>query len=209
MGSDPLRRSSIMEEMEKIAPFQHPILPEIASRWSPLAFSERAVEPDKLQRLFEAARWAASSNNEQPWSYIVGRKDQPEDFERLAACLVEGNAWARKAPVLALSVARTVSTGAKPGQPNRYAFHDVGMASENLWIQAIAEGLIVHQMAGYDVEKARTDLGLPKDHEPVAMIAIGYYGDHARLPDKWRTREEKPRLRKTIEEFVFRGRWGN
>ena len=192
--------------MKKIAPSQYPILPEIALRWSPLAFADRPVEPEKLKRIFEAARWAPSSNNDQPWSFVIAAKEQSEEFELLAGCLNEGNAWARKVPLLALSVARMIF--AATGKPNRHAFHDTGMAVGNVLAQATAEGLMVHQMAGYDVEKARTALRLPADHEPAAMIAIGYYGDHDSLPPAHREREEKPRVRKPIDQFVFGGRWG-
>ncbi|MCU1263229.1 MAG: Nitroreductase [Bryobacterales bacterium] len=189
--------------VKKTAPAQFPILPELADRWSPVAFSPRAVESEKLQRIFEAARWAPSSSNEQPWSFVAATSDDPEAFERLADCLVPGNAWARKAPVLALSVARTVFAGT--ATPNRHAFHDTGMAVGNLLAQATAEGLMVHQMAGYDVEKARRNLSLPANHEPVAMIAIGYYGEPTPAQ---REREERPRTRKPIDQFVFSGRWG-
>lgn len=164
------------------------------------------MDSEELARLFEAARWAASSGNEQPWSFVVGTREQPEMFEKLAACLHPGNAWAKKAPVLLLSVARMVGSGS--GNPNRYAFHDTGMAVGNLLSQATADGLFVHQMGGFDVEKARKDLGLPANHDPVAMIAIGYHGDEEQADPALKEREKRPRARKPVEEFVFHGAWG-
>ncbi|MGH7236266.1 MAG: nitroreductase family protein, partial [Nitrospiraceae bacterium] len=138
--------------MDKPAQAQYPIHDLLQKRWSPRAFSGRAVEADKLRILFEAARWAPSSFNEQPWSFIVATKDDQANFDRLLRCLLEGNrAWARHAPVLRLSVAKLRFE--EDGEPNRHAFHDVGLAVENLVIQATALGLVVHQMAGFDVQK--------------------------------------------------------
>ena len=189
--------------MDKSAPAQYPILPEIADRWSPYAFASRPVEREKLNRLFEAARWAPSSSNEQPWSFVVALASEAAEFNLLADCLAPGNAWARQAPVLALSVARMVMAGTST--PNRHAFHDTGLAVANLLAEATHEGLVVHQMAGYDVEKARRNAALPLNHDPVAMIAIGYYGDPTAAQSE---RESKPRFRKPASQFVFTGRWG-
>jgi nitroreductase len=192
--------------MEKPADVDHPIHDLLRRRWSPRAFSDRMVEPNTLQSLFEAARWAPSSNNEQPWHFIIGTKDDPAAHDRLFQCLKEGNKkWAFRAPVLMLSVARL--NFEDDDQPNRHAFHDSGMAVFSLTLQATALGLIVHQMAGFDVEKARADLKIPAGYEPVAMIAVGYPGDPAELPDYLRERELKPRERKPVPEFVFSGMW--
>src|SRR2546425_8759579 len=130
---------------EKIAVADHEILDLIARRWSPRAFAARPVEPQKLNSLFEAARWAPSCFNEQPWSFLAATIDNAPEHERLASCLVPANAWARKAPVLALSVAAL--DFAQTGKPNRHAYHDVGLAVENLVIQAMSMGIFVHQMA--------------------------------------------------------------
>lgn len=193
--------------MEKPAEAAHTIHDLIARRWSPRAFDERPVEPEKLKSLFESARWAPSSNNEQPWRFIVASKATPTDYDRLLACLVEGNRkWAFRAPVLILSVASV--NFEDDGKPNRHAFHDTGMAVENLVLQATALGLQAHQMAGFDVEKARTDLKIQSGYEPVAMIAVGYPGDPALLPDYLRERELKPRDRQPIGDFVFSAQWG-
>ncbi|HET6676617.1 MAG TPA: nitroreductase family protein [Nitrospiraceae bacterium] len=192
--------------MEKPAETAYPIHDLLRRRWSPRAFSERSVEPEKVLSLFEAARWAPSSNNEQPWSFVIATKDEP-GYRLLFACLKEGNKkWAFRAPVLALSVARLHFED--DGTPNRHAVHDTGMAVFSLVVQATALGLIIHQMAGYDVEKARQELKIPAGHDPVAMIAVGYPGDSNQLPDYLRERELKARERKPMSEFVFEGVWG-
>jgi len=193
--------------VEKPADVQHPIHDLIKRRWSPRAFSDRSIKPETLQSLLEAARWAPSSNNEQPWSFIVAAKDDPDEFGRLLSCLVEGNSlWAQHAPVLMVSVARL--SFEDDGQPNRHAFHDVGQAVANLIVQATALGLMVHQMAGFHPDKVRELYSVPKEFEPVAAMALGYPGDPQSLPDKLKKRELAPRERKPITEFVFTGRWG-
>ena len=193
--------------MEKPAQTQFPIHELLGKRWSPRAYDERPVEREKLQSLFEAARWAPSSNNEQPWRFVVAIKEDQTEYARLLACLVEGNRkWASRAPVLILSVASL--NFEDDSKPNRHAFHDTGMAVENLVLQATALGLAAHQMAGFDVEKARADLKIPSGYEPVAMIAVGYPGDPASLPDRLRERELQPRSRQPISEWTFSGQWG-
>ena len=193
--------------MDKPAQTEIPIHDLIARRWSPRAFDERPVEADTLRMLFEAARWAPSSNNEQPWRFIVATKDHATEWNRLFDCLVEGNqTWAFQAPVLMLSIASL--NFEDDGKPNRHAFHDTGLAVENLVLQATAGGLVAHQMAGFDVEKARADLRIPAGHEPVAMIAIGYPGNPNVLPERLRERELRPRSRRPIGEWTFWGQWG-
>ena len=193
--------------MEKQADTAYPIHELLQRRWSPRAFSDKMVETDKLRSVFEAARWAPSSDNEQPWQFVIATKNSPSEYDRLFQCLKEGNKkWAHLAPVLMLSVAGL--NWEEDGTPNRHAFHDTGMAVFSLVVQATALGLMVHQMAGFDVEKARTDLKIPDGHEPVAMIAIGYPGDPDLLQEPYRTRELRPRERKPIAEFVFSAEWG-
>lgn len=194
--------------MEKPAQTEFPIHDLLARRWSPRAFDERPVEFGTLRALFEAARWAPSSNNEQPWRFIVASKtDQQAEWNRLFDCLMEGNQrWAVHAPVLMLSIARV--NFEDDGTPNRHAFHDTGLAAENLVLQATASGLVAHQMAGFDVEKARGDLKIPSGYEPVAMIAVGYPGDPAVLSERLRERELQPRSRRPIREWTFFGQWG-
>ena len=180
----------------------------IRNRWSPRAFAEKAVTPEVLRSLFEAARWAPSSNNEQPWAYLVATKDDPENFAKTLGVLVEFNAsWAKHAPVLALSVAHLKTQ--REGKPNRVALHDVGSATAQLTVEANARGLQVHQMAGFDAEKARQAFAIPADWEPVAAMAIGYPGNPDLLPEKLRDRELAPRTRKPLSEFVMTGGWGH
>lgn len=193
--------------MEKPAQTQFHIHDLLARRWSPRAFDERPVGTDTLRTLFEAARWAPSSNNEQPWRFIVASQERRTDWNRLFECLAESNRrWAFRAPVLILSIARMHFEN--DGNPNRHAFHDTGLATENLVVQATAQGLAAHQMAGFDVEKARLDLRIPAGYEPVAMIAVGYPGDPALLPERLRERELRPRDRRPIGDWTFMGQWG-
>lgn len=193
--------------MEKPAETRYPIHDLIRSRWSPLAFSERLVEMEKLHSLFEAARWAMSSFNEQPWVYLVATRDQPEEFEKMLGCLVEGNQpWAKHAPVLMLSVAKLSFD--RNGKPNRHAFHDVGAASALLSLQATALGLFVHQMAGILPDHARSVFAIPESWEPVAGLALGYAGDADALPENLKQRQLAPRSRKEISQFIYSGKWG-
>jgi len=193
--------------MHKRAPTDLPVHDFVAERWSPRAFSDKPVAPDVLQSLFEAARWAPSSSNEQPWAYIVATKDDAENFAKLLSVLVPFNVtWAQHAPVLALAVAELAF--AKNGTPNRNAQHDVGAASAWLTVEATSRGLFVHQMAGYDHDKARQVFVIPAGWEPIAAIAIGYPGDPDSLPQPLRDREVAPRTRKPISEFVMSGSWG-
>ncbi len=193
--------------MEKPAETDTPMHDLLRRRWSPRAFADRPVEVDKLRSLIEAARWAPSSFNEQPWAYLMAARDNPEEFARLLSVLTEGNvAWAQRAPVLMLSIAKL--NFERNGRPNRHAFHDVGLASASLIMQATALGLVAHQMAGFDAGKARELFAIPEGWEPVAAIALGYPGEPESLPERLRSRELEPRTRKPLEQFVFTGRWG-
>ncbi len=184
-----------------------PIHELLSMRWSPRAFDTRPVEPEKLRALFEAARWAASSYNAQPWYFIVATKDDPKNFQRILDSFVEFNqGWAKSAPTLALSVAG--SKFQHNGEQNRHALHDVGQAAANLALQAAALGLQVHQMAGILPDKARELFSIPEGYEPVAGIAIGYPGDASSLPEHLKERENAPRERKPLKSFVFAGKWG-
>ena len=193
--------------MEKPAPAKYPIHDLISRRWSPRAFSSKPVEREKIQSLLEAARWAASCFNDQPWYFILATKEDPIEFERLVNCLVPGNVeWASKAPVVMLSVARLGY--AYNGKPNNWAKHDVGQAAANICVQATALGLQVHQMAGYDAAKARETYGIPEGFDPVAMMVIGYPGEPGSLPEKLQKQEMSPRERKSMAECVFSRKWG-
>jgi nitroreductase len=194
--------------MQKPAPSDFPVHELIRERWSPRAFTDKPIPQDVLRSIFEAARWAPSSNNEQPWAYIVATNGDKENFEKMLSVLVEFNAgWAKSAPVLALAVARL--TFAKNNTPNRNALYDTGAASALLSVEATAHGLAVHQMAGFDPEKARQVFGIPPGWEPIAALAIGYPGDPASLPPPLKDREIAPRTRKPIAEFVMAGQWGH
>lgn len=198
-----------MAVLRKPAETSVPIHDIISNRWSPRSFDRRPVEPETLKTLFEAARWAASSYNAQPWYYIVATKDDPANYKKVLDCFVEFNqGWAKNAPALALSIAQLNFAMADNKAPNRHAFHDVGQASANLALQANALGLEVHQMAGILPEKAREIFDIPAGYEAVAGIAIGYPGDPATLPDGMRQRELDKRSRKPLDSFVFTGKWG-
>jgi nitroreductase len=194
--------------MHKPAPSDFPVHELIRERWSPRAFADKPVPQHVLRSIFEAARWAPSSNNEQPWAYIVATKDDEENFDKMLSVLVEFNAqWARSASVLALAVAKL--TFGKNNSPNRNAQYDTGAASALLSMEATAQGLAVHQMAGFDPEKGRHVFAIPPGWEPIAALAIGYPGDPASLPSPLKDRELAPRTRKPIAEFVMAGQWGH
>lgn len=191
----------------KRAVTEHDIIDVLAERWSPRAFADRPVEPKKLRQLFEAARWAASSYNEQPWRYIVATKDDPEGYERLLNCLGEFNQqWAKTAPVLMLGFYKT--TFSRNGKNNRCAAHDLGAASAQLTAQATALDLYVHQMAGIEIDVIQETYDVPDDFEPMAALAVGYLGDPDVLPEKLAKRERSERSRRPLDETVFGGDWG-
>lgn len=193
---------------EKEASPNHPIHELLAERWSPYAFADRSVDEADLRSLFEAARWAASSYNEQPWSYIVATKANPKQFQQLLSCLVEGNqVWAQLAPVLVLGI--TSLKFSRNGKDNKAAIHDLGLASGNLSVEATARGLFVHQMIGILPDKAREIYEIPADHEAWTALAIGYQGDPTNLSESLGARDLAPRQRKPLSEFVFSGKWGN
>ena len=194
--------------MQKPAATDHPVHDFIVKRWSPRAFSEKPVPPEVLRSLFEAARWAASSYNDQPWSYIVATSDDEKNYSKMLGVLMDMNAlWAKQAPVLAISVAR--QNFKHNGTPNRVALHDVGAANAQLTMEATSRGLLVHQMAGFHLDKAREVFGIPAGWEPVSAIAIGYPGDPETLPEKLREPELALRTRKPLSEFVMSGHWGH
>jgi len=191
----------------KNAVTDHPIQPVLSERWSPYGFADRPVSVADLQSLFEAARWAASSYNEQPWRYLVATSDNSQEFERLLLCLVDGNrAWAKAAPVLALGVVSLQFD--KNKKENRAAVHDLGLAAGNLVAEATARGISVHQMIGILPDKARELYHIPAHFEAWTALAIGYKADPANLPEALKARDLAPRQRKPLSEFVFTGDWG-
>src|ERR1019366_7965542 len=185
---------------------EHPVLDVIRSRWSPAIYSPQTVEPEKLLSILEAARWAPSSYNAQPWIFLVARKEEPEEFARMLSCLVPGNvAWAQHVPVLMISGAKLQFD--HNGSANRHAFHDTGIATGFLMLQAAALGVLAHGMAGFDAAKARELYGIPESHEAVAAIVLGYTGDEQGATEALRKRNQR-KQRRTLNQFVFAGRWG-
>ncbi len=194
--------------MEKPADTQHPVNELIRRRWSPRAFAPKMVEGTVLASMLEAARWAASSFNEQPWYYLVATKDQPEEFSRMLACLVDVNqSWAKGAPVLMLSFMKT--NFSHNDSPNRVAMHDVGAASSTLALEGMTRGVFVHQMGGILLDKIRQTYDIPPGYDPVAAIALGYAGDVKTLPEKFQAAEVAPRQRKPLAQFIYSKMWAN
>ncbi len=180
----------------------------IADRWSPYVFEPRAVEQEKLTSCLEAARWAASSFNEQPWAFLVATRDNESEFQRILSCLVEPNqAWAKDAGALVITAICPVFS--RNDNPNRVAEHDLGLAVGNFTIQATALGLAVHQMAGIDIEKTRTELEIPDTHQPMTAIAVGYPGNLDDADEQMAQRDRGPRQRKPLGEIVFGAKWGS
>jgi len=188
-------------EALKHAPGVAGMLEPILHRWSPRAYEDRPVPAEDLKKGFEAARWAASSSNEQPWRFLVGRNGDAT-FGKILDTLVPGNqVWAKHAPVLILAAAR--KHFAQNGKINRHAWHDTGAAMANHAVQVTALGLHAHSMAGFDHDKAQTLFQIPDDYETIAVTAVGYFGDPDSLPEELRKREETPRERKDLKEIVF------
>ena len=193
--------------MSKSASPDHPIHELISERWSPYSYSNRLVPQADLLSIFEAARWAASSFNEQPWRYIVATRDRTDDFERILSCLLDGNrTWAKEVPTLALGCIRT--TFSRNNKPNRVAQHDLGLASASLSLEATSRGVYVHQMAGLMADKAREVFGIPEGFEAVTALALGYRSESGTGDSSLLARDERPRTRRPLDEFVFGGHWG-
>ena len=197
----------IDEILEMPASAERQVHDLLRRRWSPRAFAERPVEPTTIRSVLEAARWAPSSANQQPWSFVVATKEDSAEHARLLGILMEGNVrWARHAPALILVVARLYTD--RDGRTSQRSLYDAGLAVANLTTQATALGLFVHQMGGFYTDKAREAFAIPDGYEPVVELALGYLGDPESLPEDLRTRETAVRTRKPLEEFVFSGRWG-
>ena len=189
---------------------EHPIMEVLSNRWSPYRFQPREVENEKILSCLEAARWAASSFNDQPWSWIVARRQDAEAFEQVLGCLLEANqVWAKEAGVLVL----TVSRGAfrRGGKPNRVALHDLGLAAAQLSLQATSLGLQTHQMAGVNLSLVRQRFGVPEGYDPQTAIAIGY-PDHnqpqSEVAKQLHDRDSGPRQREPLAAQVFGEKWG-
>jgi nitroreductase len=189
------------EIVAKNAKIDYPVSELIAKRWSARAFSTRHVEKSKLLSVLEAARWAPSSRNEQPWRYIVFTNDNPEMLKKAQSVLKGINDYAKRAPILICAI--TKKTYSENGGPNRLHFHDLGAANENMFLEAFNQGLIMHEMGGFDVEKAREIFKVPEDYKVGIMIAIGYQDTYHVLPDRLREKAFAPRVRKSLSEIVF------
>jgi nitroreductase len=185
----------------------YPVSEIIAQRWSARAFSTRPVEFSKLLSILEAARWAPSSRNEQPWRYIVFTSDNPEKLKEAQSVLKEINEYAKRAPILICAISK--KTYSENGKSNRLHFHDLGAANENMFLEAFNQGLIMHEMGGFDVEKARDIFDVPEDYEVGIMIAIGYQDTYHVLPERLRDKAFTPRVRKPLSEIVFIEEIGN
>ena len=192
--------------MEKPADAAHPIHALVRDRYSPRAFGDQALELAEIQSLMEAARWAPSSMNEQPWRFVVTRR--PSDgFDRLAAALASGNRpWASRAGAL---IAVTVSeTFRRNDKPNIHAWHDVGLAVATLTLQATALGLGVHQMGGIDSDAVRAACEVPAEYAIISVLAVGHVGEVSDLSEELAERERAPRNRLAPAEIVFSDRFG-
>ena len=192
--------------MKKQANNKYPILEEIRQRWSPRAYSDKAVEKEKLQSIFEAARWAPSAFNEQPWRFIVGRKGE-KTWDLILETLGEWNQkWAGKAPVLVINIGK--KTSSFNSKPNATYAYDTGQAVAMMVTEAVNQGMIAHQMSGFSAEKATELFDIPEDYQPISVTAIGYLGDPDQLPEDMRKSELEDRKRKPLAETVFSGKFG-
>ncbi len=179
----------------------------ISERKSIRAFSDKGITDEALITLLEAARWAPSSMNEQPWRFIVVRKENTDAFQKMIQCLNDSNKiWAQHASVLLLTIANNTITSLN--KPNAYAWHDIGLAIGNLSLQAISMDIFLHQMGGFNKEEAKKLFNIPTGYDPVSVIALGYQGNADKLPSPLRERELKPRERKPLSEIVFANTFG-
>lgn len=193
--------------MDKPAQTQFPIHELLKKRWSPRVFSPRAVPRETLMSLFEAARWSASSYNEQPWRFIVARREDAPEFQRMLECLVPANqAWAKGAPVLVIGVKKRDFT--LNGHPNRVALHDLGAAAASLTFEATHRGLFVHQMAGIDQARCKQTYKIPDGFDAETALAIGHGVEEKDIPAEMKASETEARARKPFGEFVFGAEFG-
>jgi nitroreductase len=182
------------------------VLPVVRTRWSPRSFSDREVSSADLRRVFEAARWAPSSFNEQPWRFLVGVRNS-ETYQRIASALGDFNrGWALSAPVLILGAAKRRFS--RNDKENYHALFDLGAASGFITLQAAALGLATHQMAGFDQDAARKAFQIPEDYVLGSVMALGHQGEPSALNhEQMLAQETAPRSRKPLNEIVFSA-WG-
>ena len=186
--------------VDRTAPVEHPVLDVLANRWSPRAFDpETPIDEEKLSRALEAARWSPSASNSQPWRLIVARRGT-ELHDRIHASLMGFNqAWAGNSAVLIVALAETATA---EGTAITHATYDLGQSIAHLSVQAHYDGLVVHQMSGFEPEKIRAIAGLDERFVPMTVIALGYLGDASALPEPLQQREVSPRVRRPIHETV-------
>ncbi|MGW1678585.1 nitroreductase family protein [Saccharopolyspora sp. NPDC002376] len=184
-----------------------PVHPLLGERWSPRALDPAtALTDDQFTALFEAARWAPSWGNTQPARYIAARRGEPT-FDRIHGTLSRGNkGWTSNAAALAIGVARVVD---EDGEPMPYGEYGLALATENLVLQAVAEGLYGHQMAGFDRDVARAEFGIPAEFEPIVAVAVGALGTMEGMPERLQEKELRQRVRKPLSELVFTDVWGH
>ena len=195
--------------LEKPAQTSRPIHDLFVRRWSSRAYdAKRPVPRELLATLIEAARWAPSCNGDEPWRYLVLDKSRdPAGWQKAFDCLSESNQkWVKHVPLLMLACAG--SAFAATGKPNRWTQHDTGAASVSMAYQAVALGLMVHQMGGYDADKARAAFAIPAEYTPMSMIAVGYQASPDILDEETKAKELRPRGRKPIAERFYEGGWG-
>ena len=192
--------------MNKQATTAYPINELAGKRWSPRAFLDKPVEREKLVSIFEAARWSPSGGNEQPWRFIIG-VNRDETWQKIFSVLNEGNReWNNHVPVLIIAVGNKISSW--DGNISPVYQYDTGQSVAHLSIEAMHQGLFVHQMGGFSGDKARELFDIPDTHEPLTVVAVGYIGDPDSLPEKLKQRELQPRNRKDLTEIVFSGKFG-
>ncbi|MEI7810993.1 MAG: nitroreductase family protein [Ignavibacteria bacterium] len=179
----------------------------ISKRYSPRAFSDKGIAQEVISDLFEAARWSPSALNIQPWRFIYATKDDAENYNKILSVLVDANkAWADKAPLLILTIAK-MNEGHN-GHINNYAWYDLGGAVGNMTLEATANDLYIHPMAGFIPQKAREDFEIPDNYEPVSVLAIGYKGNPDSLPENLKQRETAPRQRLPLTDMVYSSKFG-
>ncbi|GAA4035751.1 hypothetical protein GCM10022409_20610 [Hymenobacter glaciei] len=196
-----------MADTTNVLTLEYEIMPVLAQRRSTRAYSDKAVAAEVVEQIFAAASSAASCYGEQPWRYIMGSKtSSSEAYEKILGGVLEFNqVWAKAAPVLAVGVAKL--NFSHDGNANGWAKYDVGQATATLAIEATELGLQIHQMAGFSPDALRAAFNIPEGFEPVVVFTLGYPGPASALPDQTREREEAPRTRKPLAEFLFEGAW--
>jgi len=198
-----------MDQPDRPAPTTIAIHDLLKRRWSPRAFDpNRPVTREQLKVLLEAGRWAPSCNGDEPWRYLIWDKGRdPQGWQKAYDCLNENNKkWVKNVPLLMLSCAGSAFEAT--GKPNRWTQHDTGAASVSMALQAVAMGLVIHQMGGWDAEKARAAFAIPTEYTPMAMIAVGYQASPDILDEETKAKELRPRGRKPVAERFYEGGWG-